>query len=300
MWETAVMGGPATIVEISGRRFDVPLDCPCCGATPDTEISVGLARNNRDRAADSATSVDFPYCRFCVAHVTRWESGGVVMSGLIVIAILVLIAAAIASELALGVGVCLAIVMLALVAGISRRNEARRACRPSCGAVGRSVAYLGWSGTASGFAFQSIAYGAKFAEQNAARLVDDPRIKKLLQHYKLARIAVPTPAAAVTVIPPPLGVGEWVARLAATSTRVARRSALAIALESLPEPREREQVVRSVCAIELASVLAPLDRLASTTAKRRHLRAAIHHIRRDNVPEPLQQALLHELEQRLS
>ena len=216
--------GPGTIVEISGRRFDVPLDCPCCGAAPDTEIALPLARANRDRAAVSALTVDFPYCRSCAAHVARWDSAGVVRSGLIVIGIVTFVVAAFASELAFGVIALIAATTLALGVASSRRGEARRACSPSCGSVGMSVHYLGWSGTATGFAFESIAYGAKFAEQNASRIVDDPRIRKLLQNYKLARIAVPTPAAAIAVIPPPLGVGEWIARLAATSTRVARRS----------------------------------------------------------------------------
>lgn len=294
------MGAPATIIEISGKVFAVPLDCPCCGAEPDTEIAVALARQARDRAADSATSVDFPYCRFCVAHASRWESAGIVVSGLTVIGFLALIIGAIASEPLLGVGVLVTLVLIGVAAATSRRNQARRACRPSCGSVGKAVEYLGWSGTASGFGFQSSVYGAKFAEQNSAHLVDDPRIRTLLHHYKLARIAVPTPAAAISVIPPPLTVGEWVARLAATPTRVARRAQLAAAVEMLADSREREQLVRSVCAIELAALLAPLERLASPAAKRRHLREVIEQIRRDNIPLPLQQPLLHELQQRMS
>ena len=291
--------GAATIVEITGRVFAVPPDCPCCGAAPDTEIAVALARRSRDRALDSASSVDFPYCRFCVAHVSRWESAAIMVSGLSVIGVLALIIAAIASEPVLGLAILVALVLLALVASTSRRNQARKACRSSCGTVGKAVEYLGWSGVTSAFAFHSIAYGAKFAEQNSTQLVDDPRIRTLLHHYKLARIAVPTPAAAVSVIPPPLTVGEWVARLAATPTRVARRSELAAALDTLADDREREQLVGSVCAIELAALLAPLERLASPAAKRRHLLTVITQVRRDNVPPPLQQSLLHELDQRL-
>ena len=291
---------PATLVEISGRHFDIPLDCPCCGAAPDTEIAVPLARNARDRLADSVASVAFPYCRHCVAHAARWESAGVIFSGWIVIGVLGLVILAIASELAIGLCVLIAAGLLGAVIATSRRAQARQAMRESCGSVGRSVAYLGWSGASTGLAFESISYGAKFAERNAPRLVEDPRIRRLLDKYKLARIAIPTPAAAVTVIPPPLGVGEWIAKLATTSTRVARRSGLAAALEVLPEARERDQLVRAVCAIETAAYVAPLDKLASNAAKQRHLRTTIEQIRRDNVPEVLQQLLVSELEQRLS
>lgn len=293
------MPSTATIVEVSGRTFDVPLDCPCCGDTPDAELAIPLARDSRDRAADSAVSVDFPYCRRCVTHVALSDSVRIVLSGLCVIGVLAFVVAAIASEPGLGFGILVALVALGAVIATTRRSRARQARQPSCSSIGRAVTYLGWSGTATGLAFDSMSYGAKFAERNATVLVDNARIRKLLEHYKLARIAVPTPAAAVAVIPPPVEVGEWIARLASASSRVGRRAGLATALKVLHEPREREQLVRAVYAIELAPHVAMLDRLPSTAAKRRYLRTTIAQVRRDNVPEPLQQALLRELEQRL-
>ncbi|HEY1554066.1 MAG TPA: hypothetical protein VGF94_04485 [Kofleriaceae bacterium] len=288
-----------TLVEVASRRFAVPLDCPCCGATPDTEISVPIARSARDRAsADSARGVDFPYCAHCVAHVARWDSAGVASSGIVVIGIVAGGAIAAASSPAIGVTVALAGIVFAVVIATSRRAQAKRAVRESCSAPGKAIAYLGWSGSSSAFRFESISYAAKFAEQNAAKLVENPAIRKLLERYKLARIAVPTPAAAVA-IPPPLDVGDWIAKIAKTSGRVARRSALARALEAFREPREREQVVRAVSAIELAALLAPLEHLTGAD-KQRHLRAAIEQVRYDNIPDELQQELLRDLEDRLS
>jgi len=76
------MAAPATVVEVKGRELAIPFDCPCCGATPDTEVAVPLARASRSRAANSAMAIDFPYCRACVAHVTRWESGRIMLTGL--------------------------------------------------------------------------------------------------------------------------------------------------------------------------------------------------------------------------
>jgi hypothetical protein len=222
----------------------------------------------------------------------------VASSGIVVIGIVAGGAIAAASSPAIGVTVALAGIVFAVVIATSRRAQAKRAVRESCSAPGKAIAYLGWSGSSSAFRFESISYAAKFAEQNAAKLVENPAIRKLLERYKLARIAVPTPAAAVA-IPPPLDVGDWIAKIAKTSGRVARRSALARALEAFREPREREQVVRAVSAIELAALLAPLEHLTGAD-KQRHLRAAIEQVRYDNIPDELQQELLRDLEDRLS
>jgi len=288
-----------TAVEIASRRFTVPLDCPCCGATPDTEIVVAIARSSHDRAhAESARGIDFPYCRHCVDHVGRWESAGVMSAGLIVIGLVAGAAVAAVSSVAIGVTAAAAGIVFAAVIATSRRAQARRAMRESCSSPGRAIAYLGWSGSASGFRFESISYAAKFAEQNSEKLVEDPAIRKLLERYKLARIAVPTPATAVA-IPPPLDVADWIAKIAQTPGRVARRGAFARALEAFRETRERDLVVRAVAAIELAALLAPLEQLG-TADKRRHLRTTIEQVRYDNIPDELQQEMLRDLEDRLS
>ncbi len=289
------MAAAATHVELSSRRFSVPMDCPCCGTSSDTEVSVPLAREARGHVAtDTARALDFPYCRACVAHVATWESAGLVSAGVIVAAIVLAIVATAAAGPAAGLVVLGAGVVGAIALASAQRAKARRAMREACSAPGRAVSYLGWSGSASGFSFASMAYAAKFAEQNAPVLVEDPRIRKLLERYKLARIAVPTPAAAVAAIPPPLDAGEWVTRLASTPGRVARRSALVRALEVLHEPREREQVIRAVAAIELAALLAPVDSRGADKA--RHVERAIEQVRADNLPDELQQVLLRELE----
>ena len=289
-----------TTIEIKARRFAIPLDCPCCGATSDTEIVLPLARAARDRAAaDSARTLDFPYCRHCVEHVSRWDSAGMASAGLIVIGVVAGAIVAIASNVVIG---AIAIVA-ALAAGgglaASRRAQARHAMRESCSTPGKAVEFLGWNGTATGLGFASIAYAARFADQNTDKLVEDPRIRKLLDSYKLARIAVPTPAAAVSV-PPPLDVGEWIAKIAKTPGRVARRTMVSRALDAFRESRERDQIVRAVTAIELAALLAPLEALPTVPDKQRHLRRAIEQVRTDNIPEALQSDMLRELEDRLA
>ena len=290
---------PSTTVEVTSRRFAVPLDCPCCGATPDTELAVPLARAARDRAtADSAHSMDFPYCRHCVEHVDRWESAGVMSAGLIVLGLVVGGVVIALASVPLGIAAAVTAIAIAAAIAATRRAQAKQAMRESCSSPGKAIAYLGWSGSSSGFAFESLSYAAKFADQNADKLVEDPRIRKLLEQYKLARIAVPTPAAAVATIPPPLDVGEWIAKLAKTPGRVARRGALTRALDMFHDPKERDQVVRAVSAIEIAALLAPADSLPAGE-RQRLVRQVIEQVRKDNIPDALQQEMLRELEDRL-
>jgi hypothetical protein len=282
------MSTAATHVEVSSRCFALPLECPCCGAGADTELSVPLSREAHGRAAaDSARAVDFPYCRACVAHVRGWESAGLVSAGVIVAAIVISLAVTALSGPAFGLGVLGAGVVLAVVLASSRRSHAKRRMGEACSSPGKALAYLGWSGSASGFSFESMSYAAKFAEQNSTQLVEDPRVRTLLDRYKLARIAVPTPAAAVVALPAPLDVGDWVTRLASTPGRVARRAALGRALDMLHEPKQREQLIRAVAAIELAALLAPLGGNPTAADKARHVQRAIEQVRADNVPDEL-------------
>jgi len=64
-------GSQATVVEVASRTFALPMDCPCCGATPDSALLIAIARTARDRAAaDSAKAIEVPYCRACIEHAT--------------------------------------------------------------------------------------------------------------------------------------------------------------------------------------------------------------------------------------
>jgi hypothetical protein len=289
-------GSQATVVEVATRTFALPMDCPCCGSTPDSELLIGLARTARDRvAADSAKAVEVPYCRVCIEHATMWESAGVMSAGLGVIGIAAGAIIAAVSSGVVGGAVIVAGLLVGIALAAARRAQARHACRESCSCPQRAVGYLGWTGSATGFSFESKSYAAKFAEQNPGKLVEDPRVRTLLERYKLARIAVPTPAAAVQAIPPPPDAAEWMARLASESSRVARRAALTRALDVLTEPKERDQVIRSVAAIELAALMAPIEKLHGDLRKRA-LDLASAHVRADNLPDELRAALLRDLE----
>jgi hypothetical protein len=292
------MGSQRTTIEVTSRTFALPADCPCCGATSDREVAVPLARAARERVApDSARAVDVPYCRSCAEHAAAWGAAGVLSAGLSVLGVLAGLAVGFAASPLLGASVAIGGIVIAFAFGAARRGQAARGCRESCSCPQLAVSYLGWSGQATALAFESKSYAAKFAEQNTARLLEDAGVRKLLERYKLARAAVPTPAAAVQAIPPPPNASEWIARLSSTTGRVARRGALARALDALADERERDQVVRAVAAIELAAAMASIERLAGP-AKQRELARAIAHARADNMPDELRAVLVRDLEAR--
>ena len=88
---------------------------------------------------------------------------------------------------------------------------------------------------------------------------------------------------------------SWMARLASEPSRVARRAALTRALDVLTEPKERDQVIRAVSAIELAALMAPIQKLHGDLRKRA-IDLASAHVRADNLPDELRAALLRDLE----
>lgn len=291
----------AVNVEVAARKFAIPYECPCCGEGPDTEMRIPLERlANQPVAPDSPRALDFPYCKRCEAHAAASESAGVPSAGVMAIGIVAGGTLALATRLWVGALVFVAALPLAWLVLQGRRRAARARCTPSCASTDRAVAYHGWTGSRSSFAFKSLAYTARFAEQNADKLVDlSPQLQKLLEGHKLARLAVPTPAVATHAVPPPLGVREWIARIERAHGAVARRKAFQQATEMLGDLREKQQVILATTQLELAPI-ADRIALATTPAARHHeLTAAISEIRADNIPEALQAAMLYQLEEQL-
>jgi hypothetical protein len=283
----------AVTVELAARKFTLLYECPCCGADPDTEISV--------RAKMTGQTLLFPYCKRCVAHVAKWDASGVASAGVMVIAILVALALAVKTTILIGLGGFVVASTLAWWLRSARRSAAEDLCGSSCSSPGVAVAYAGWSGTTNGFAFSSPTYAARFAEANASLVANEsPQLRKLLDGYKRARLAVPTPAVAAGVAPPPATARDWIARIEATTSTVARRVMLQRALEMIEEPQPRRELIQTAARIELAPVLDKLHRLSSPAAKRALLAAAIEDIAMDNIPDELQKELLGKLEARVA
>ncbi len=285
------------LVEVNSRRFALPHECPCCGAVPDAELAIALtAIPNRPLATDTARSILFPYCQRCIGHVTRWEAAGVASAGVMLVGLIAGIALALTVHLGVGIGVAAVAAPIAYAAREVRRRKAKAGCGESCVGPGRAVTYLGWSGSTSGFDFDSHAYTARFAEANPTNVASpSPALSKLLEGHRVARLAVPTPAASV-VVPPPATLADWVAKLEASVGAVSRRATLARALDALTDLAERQLVIMKAKDLEIAALdLAGLDPLQ----QRQRIEGAIAEVRADNIPEALQVAILYDLENRL-
>ena len=284
------------LVELSSRRFAYPVECPCCGSEPDAELVIPRKASKRTVAPDSAKALTFPYCRRCVEHVVTAERGGMTAAA---VTLLGLIAGAVIGVLAgvlLGLAVAAAAIAAAALTAKRSAQRAKAQGRGSCAATRPAVVYLGWSGTTSAFTFASASYTAKFAEQNASALAaTSAALKRLLDGFKVARLQVPTPAAASRTVPPARDLDEWLAYIARQPSRVLQRIALARALEMIDDEAGRKRLIDDTCRTELARFLTRIERLARAS-KRRELQQAIAELRADNVPDALRDAELRILE----
>jgi len=259
----------AVIVEVGARRFVVPYECPCCGAVPDGELVVPLTPS-RDRpvSPETAHALGFPYCRKCLGHTAQWDSVKNLETGIKVLGLLAGIVLALVVHWAAGLAAFVVAVALSVVIGRARRTSVKAACGESCACPSIALAYLGWSGNASAFSFESHVYAARFAEQNATKLVNvDPILRKVMEGHKLARLAVPTPAAAIRAVPAAATVSDWVDRIQTAPGRVARLDWLARSLDAFADPTDRHKLIVDV--------------------------------RADNIPEELRDEVVRQLEARL-
>ncbi len=277
---------PGVVVEIAGPRFEIPYECPCCGATPaNAEIRL------------SPAGALFPYCTRCLEH-TKLHDGARVASALAMVTTLVATTIAAVTFGAMAAAIVFVVgATIAWLVRTARRKAAMAKRGASCCATELAVAEQG----PHAFAFESPTFGARFAEENKTRLASvSPQLQRLMDGYQRARLAVPTPAVAAGIAPPPLTHREWLVRIEATTGTLARRVQLTRALEMTEEVHLRRELLQSAAKLELAPVLARLSRLASSAAKKQHLEDAIARVRLDNLSEELQAAQIHELESRLA
>ena len=286
-------------VELSSRTFAVPFECPCCGAVPDAELTIPLTRGGAVDRARSARGLEFPYCKRCIAHSTQWEAAGILAAAVTLGGIVGGVVVAAATKVAFGALFLVAAAASGAAVRAVKRSRAKAGCGPSCASAGKAVAYFGWSNAVSAFSFESPSYAARFAEQNGKLLANaSPQLRTLLEGFKIARLQVPTPAAPAGVVPPPLTVIEWITKIERSPGRVARRTALAHALDMFPEAPARTQVLEAATREELAPYLRQLDASPDTASQLGLLDKAIAEVLADNLPEPLQRAVLAALEAR--
>lgn len=280
------------VVEVNARRFAVPFECPCCGAAPDTQVAIPLTvETGHPVSPETAHALDFPYCLRCSEHVGHWDSTKNVETAIKVLGLLGGIALGLTVHWGVGLGVFVVAVAASVVVGRGRRARVKATCRESCATAEIAVHYLGWSGNASTLRFESHVYAARFAEQNDAKLVNvDPVLRKVMEGHKLARLAVPTPAAAVRTVPAAATVTDWLDRITSAPTRVARLDWLARALDAFGEGADRRALVEATAKLELAIV---------TDSQPQAIQKAIVATRADNLPEELRDEVVRQLESRL-
>jgi hypothetical protein len=279
------------IVEVSSRKFSMPFECPCCGAAPDADTRVN---------APNGQGVDVPYCQRCLDHITAWESAGVASTGVAVLGVVIAAVVGLAKSPLYGFCAFALVVVLASWLRNKRRAAAANGCGPSCATPRLALGYLGWSGTTTAFSFESPTYAARFAEANSQLLANEsPQLKKLIEGYRKARLAVPTPAVAAGVAPPPMNARDWLARIESTPGKVARRVALGRALEMVTEPQPRRELVQTATRLELAPLLDKLQRSSSPAAKRQLLVTSLEQLPNDNLPDELEVALRESLQARI-
>ena len=188
------------IVQVTGRRFAIPFECPCCGAPPDTELRVPRARGVT-AAADSAAGLDVPYCSRCMRHAEGWDHAGVGSAAVLVVGVLAFICLTlIAARPLLGLIALVASIPVALAVAAARRKRAKAGCTEACAAPGMALAYHGFNGTLTSIAFESLTYppppsrfprrprppsGAARSSRRAARSPAEP-------HYRERSMRWPT------------------------------------------------------------------------------------------------------------
>ena len=276
-------------VQVSSRRFTIPFECPCCGAPPDAELHIPRARGKM-AAPDSATGLDVPYCSRCMRHAEAWDTAGVGSAAVLVLGVLafVVLSLVVARPL-LGLIALVAAIPIALgVAGV-RRKSAKAACTEACASPGMALHYLGWNGTLTSLSFDSLTYAARFAEQNVGTVLETPQLRKLLEGHRIARLQVPTPAAAVSVSAAPT-LSEWKQKIEQAKGPLARRTAFSRGWDALHDDADRRELVRVTAEREVAGV----------GKTRPEIEAAIASVRADNIPDELQTAELQLLQAKLT
>lgn len=284
------------LVEVSSRRFAIPHECPCCGAIPDAELAIPVTGTRATRT--SAKAMNMPSCKRCNTHVTAFEAAGVASAAVLLTG---LVAAIVATILfgPIGLVTIPAAIALAFVLVTRRRRAAEMMRGPSCASAGKAIAYLGWSGTTTAFELASPTYAARFAEHNEKILhAPTPRLRALIEGHARARVAVPS--AVAPVAEPPSTVEAWMAKLSVATGPAGRRHLMVRALGAFTDDESRARLVEAAAKIDLAPTYRKLGRASGLEDRARVLAEAIARVTADNLPEPLQDFELRELEKKLN
>jgi hypothetical protein len=160
-------------VAVSGNIFSFPPECPCCGATPDTTLSVSASRPSRERQPRAETRVwDIPYCVRCISHMNAYEKLRPLARILTVLSIFLGMIVALTYGLYWGLGA--GILSLAATLGIfaAWRKHVQSLRSPDCAGSGCAIAYIGWEASVHEFEIGSQRFAKVFLAANRKKLIN--------------------------------------------------------------------------------------------------------------------------------
>jgi hypothetical protein len=158
---------------VSGRTFEFPNECACCGATPDSEFTVSASKSwGRKVVHTEARSWDVPYCAACIRHIRAVEAARSLSRLLTFVSILLggLIGFAVSPFWGAAIGI-LAVVGTVGVHAV-QLGLARAESSANCVAADAAIAYLGWYGTLHKFEIGSQRFACNFMILNQDKLVN--------------------------------------------------------------------------------------------------------------------------------
>jgi ribosomal protein L28 len=157
-------------VDVSGHLFSFPRACACCGAVPDSTLTVSASRSRGSRVVRTeGRSWDFPYCTRCIKHVQRAGTMRMLVRQFIALSVLLGVIVGFSESAYLGFGIGILCVVATVAVGFKLHNLARG---PGCVDADSSIAYLGWSGTLHQFEIASRRFAFDFMVANRRKLVN--------------------------------------------------------------------------------------------------------------------------------
>jgi len=160
-------------VEASGRQFEFPSQCACCGGNADTRLTASASKTTGKKVVHTTThSWDFPYCSPCIAHVRKARSAGSTAVLLTVVDLVLGVILYYAAAPWLGIAAGIAGIVGVILMHRAMMARAMAACGPQCACVSSAVAFLDWDGSRQAFEIASPSYALAFMVANERKLVN--------------------------------------------------------------------------------------------------------------------------------
>src|SRR5664280_10624 len=145
-------------IYLSGRKFTFPLQCACCGGTPETTLTVFCGKSTGKRVVHTTVNTwDFPYCKQCIEHIRVAKNASV--GAILIIAVSAIVAGYFGQFTVMSTYAWI-IVAAGSAGGFCLYNNLMRKARRNlnCVSTGNAVNYLGWQRSCHEFEVISSKY----------------------------------------------------------------------------------------------------------------------------------------------